>query len=250
MVSCSAAEDLHLGPDVGSDVDRERDRVLSPPARSGRRRLRLAKLPSACSGCARTCASHDLAQLDASATAGRILRYGQTQSTGVAPRGAVPEHVRARPAPPNRSSASVACWARGPRGGGTEFRTPTTVGVAGERQQLRRADGDSLEVEDLRPARNHDQVGNLRRRGVDRVPETRRLRGVRGGGTGRPRSAGQGGPRETWTGGRGRAAPHQVRPGGHGKGNTQRKKPNLLLYHNSRGKASFKAFTRFFAVFH
>ena len=41
----------------------------------------------------------NLAQLDASAAAGRILRHGQTQSTGVAPRGAVPEHVRADPHP-------------------------------------------------------------------------------------------------------------------------------------------------------
>ena len=74
--------------------------------------------------------------------------------------------------------------------------TPTTAGSPASASSPQ-GDGDRLEVEDLRPARDHDQVGDLRRleggrfgpgrrvdddeidvllrRGVDRVPETRRL---------------------------------------------------------------------------
>ena len=105
---------------------------------------------------------------------------------------------------PNRSSASVACWARGSRGG-TEFRTLTARGSPASASNCRAA-GTVSRSRIWRPARNDDQVRDLRgleggrlrpgRRvdhdqldtqgasGIDRVRETGRLnvghhRGVR-----------------------------------------------------------------------
>ena len=135
VVPRSAARTLHLGPDVGADVNRERDCVLAP-ARSGRRRrLRSAApagfldrggdgrkvrttrhglLPSTCPA-----ARGPAPATGRPGAARRRHRSRGGYSVTVKPRALASPHAARCPSvcgqtrtPPNRSSASVACWAR------------------------------------------------------------------------------------------------------------------------------------------
>ena len=75
----------------------------------------------------------DLSQLDAGAATGRVLGHGQTQGTGVAPRGAVPEDVRADTEPRPLESFRRLPGPRFSRGDRVE--DADHRGIASERQQ-------------------------------------------------------------------------------------------------------------------